>query len=353
MKKAFFVACLIGAATSTANAQSTGSVNEGIISIPEPTGAPSPTATLNHEGQIFTFYGGQALNEAHDKAVNGDIITLSAGIFSNGNPITKAITIRGTGFGINTDGTVKQSTPVTVLVGGTQIHLHSGGQLTIEGIKFDDMPTIDDYSTDDVPGNVQFVKCLFANGFRGESDSTSISIISCVVDSNNLDIERDTPFSAISSYFNSVRLWGSTANAPKSFINCIMGINSDFSDATVTNSIIFRKKSDGGLQNISKATISYSLIDMSKFYGYASAEQFHDYSVTSDEGWFKEGTFYQLTDQAKALYKGADGTEVGIYGGATPFTTTPSYARITKFNVAPKTTDDGKLSVDITVEQPQ
>lgn len=92
---------------------------------------------------------------------------------------------------------------------------------------------------------------------------------------------------------------------------------------------------------------------MSKFYGYAYAEQFHDYSVTSDEGWFKEGTFYQLTDQAKALYKGADGTEVGIYGGATPFTTTPSYARITKFNVAPKTTDDGKLSVDITVEQPQ
>ena len=199
MKKAFFVACLIGA-TTTANAQSTGSVNEGIISIPEPTGAPSPTATLNHEGQISTFYGGQALNEAHAKAVNGDIITLSAGIFSNDtyDPITKAITIRGTGFGINTDGTVKQSTPVTVLVGGTEIRLHSGGQLTIEGIKFDYMPTIGDYSADDVPGNVQFVKCLFANGFRGESDSTSISIISCVVDSNNLDIERYTPFSAIS-----------------------------------------------------------------------------------------------------------------------------------------------------------
>ena len=355
MKKAFFVACLIGAATSTANAQSTGSVNEGIITIPEPTSAPSPTATLNHEGQISTFYGGQALTSAYDKAVNGDIITLSAGKFSNSNnfAITKAITIRGVGNGINIDGTTNQSTLATVLEGPV-IRL-SSGQLYIEGIRFDDRPSVYPNSDNNGPGNVQFVKCHFTSGFQGYSDSTSIYMINCAVDSNNLhkdlEISDYTPFSAISSYFKSVHIRGnSTANAPKSFTNCVMGVYYDLYDATVSNSIVFAEKN---WVTISKATISYSLIDMSKFYGYASAEQFHDYSVTSDEGWFKEGTFYQLTDQAKALYKGADGTEVGIYGGATPFTTTPSYARITKFNVAPKTTDDGKLSVDITVEQPQ
>lgn len=63
---------------------------------------------------------------------------------------------------------------------------------------------------------------------------------------------------------------------------------------------------------------------------------------------FKEGTFYQLTDEAKK-YIGDDGTEVGIYGGSLGFDPTPTNPQITKFNVAPKTTADGKLSVDIEV----
>ncbi len=63
---------------------------------------------------------------------------------------------------------------------------------------------------------------------------------------------------------------------------------------------------------------------------------------------FKEGTFYQLTDDAKK-YLGSDGTEVGIYGGSLPFDPTPTNPQIVKFNVAPKTTADGKLSIDIEV----
>ena len=58
---------------------------------------------------------------------------------------------------------------------------------------------------------------------------------------------------------------------------------------------------------------------------------------------------YELTDEAKAKYKGADGTQVGIYGGKYPFNPIPSTAQVKKFDVQ-TTTTDGKLNVKINVE---
>ena len=56
-----------------------------------------------------------------------------------------------------------------------------------------------------------------------------------------------------------------------------------------------------------------------------------------------------LTEEAKGKYLGTDGTPIGMYGGIMPFNMIPSYPRITKMNVANKTTADGKLSVEIEV----
>ena len=53
-------------------------------------------ATLQHGSDIQAFYGEDALSAAHEAAVDGDIITLSAGEF-NGLEVTKAITLRGEG----------------------------------------------------------------------------------------------------------------------------------------------------------------------------------------------------------------------------------------------------------------
>ena len=57
------------------------------------------TATLQSGDNVTPFYGANALVEAHNAAVNGDIITLSPGVF-NKVDITKSITIIGSyGFG--------------------------------------------------------------------------------------------------------------------------------------------------------------------------------------------------------------------------------------------------------------
>ena len=60
-------------------------------------------------------------------------------------------------------------------------------------------------------------------------------------------------------------------------------------------------------------------------------------------------SYYKLTDEAAAKYLGTDGTQVGMYGGASPFSPIPNYPRIKKFNVASQPTADGKLDVEIQV----
>ena len=67
-------------------------------------------------------------------------------------------------------------------------------------------------------------------------------------------------------------------------------------------------------------------------------------------GTYNDVQSFELTDEAKTKYLGDDGKELGIYGGNLPFTPNPTNPKITKFNVASKSTADGKLSVDIEVK---
>lgn len=68
---------------------------------------------------------------------------------------------------------------------------------------------------------------------------------------------------------------------------------------------------------------------------------------------FKENSYYELIDEIKNKYTGTDGKELGIYGGSHIFSHKPMTHRITKCEVAPKTTPDGKLSVHIEVSGPE
>ena len=88
-------------------------------------------ATLNHEGTISTFYGAQAWKNAHDAAANGDVITLSSGTFVAVN-ITKAITVRGAGMGIDSTAV---SEP-TIITGDFTVNIAEpdSNRLTLEGI---------------------------------------------------------------------------------------------------------------------------------------------------------------------------------------------------------------------------
>ena len=62
-----------------------------------------------------------------------------------------------------------------------------------------------------------------------------------------------------------------------------------------------------------------------------------------------DGETFELTEEAKSKYLGDDGTQVGIYGGIYPYNPTTTAPQIKKFDVARKSTAEGKLQVDIEV----
>ena len=76
---------------------------------------------------------------------------------------------------------------------------------------------------------------------------------------------------------------------------------------------------------------------------------FKTYNGTGD---FTFHELYELTDEAKAAYIGSDGTQIGIYGGM-GFDLVPSTLQITKCEVSPKATKEGKISVSIEVGIPE
>ena len=67
-------------------------------------------------------------------------------------------------------------------------------------------------------------------------------------------------------------------------------------------------------------------------------------------GGYNDIETFELTDEAKAAYIGADGTEVGMQGGMMPFNTTVQYPIITTFNADVRTDKEGKLNVEIAVD---
>lgn len=132
--------------------------------------------------------------------------------------------------------------------------------------------------------------------------------------------------------------------------NCFIEINGSLSHSLFNNCII---KADG-LSKVTKlsddCTPFYCV-----WYGSGAAQPFPNEPESgtntrlNHENIFKENTFYELTDEIKAL-KTSDGTQVGIYGGNMPFEQTTTVPQISKFSVAPRTSADGKLSIDIEVE---
>ena len=303
-------------------------------------------ATLNHEGTISTFYGATALQKAHAAAENGDVITLSSGTFLSVD-ITKAVTLRGAGMVLD----AATQTEPTVLANDFKITIADDvtGRLTIEGVYSNQRVSIEKlknamflkdrmryiyingsgYGTD-----LTFIHCRIAYRYYGNDYSNNSAIFqNCIVSGiygknyifHNSIIRGESNGDIISLCYNS------------EFKNCIIA-NGLANDAP-TNSTFYNNLFIGaGANKLASIPNSTNVIvnrDDDKI------KNLITYSDDKD---------YKLTDEAKAIMKGTDGTEVGIYGGSLPYDPTPTNPQISKFNVAAKTTADGKLSVDIEVK---
>lgn len=330
----------------------------------------SVLATLSHEGEISTFYGAGALKSAHAAAEHGDVITLSSGSFQ-ATDITKAVTIRGAGMQVDSIAQIYPS----VVVGSFYIDVPDSLEqhLTVEGIYCDDngvavchtlsnatfiksrfytVRSMHQTNNSGYMKNLAFIHCKIQNYFYNTNGSNSISFVNSLI---------RNPYIGNSSY----------PNNSFEFTNCVVrwtGVsvlsyawpnNSSFY-AIYRNCILSSSTTSDNSNRMSSTNLIYNCLGIASqnmFTNIAALGSSMFYTTTDMAEVFKTWTgtiseieTYELTDEAKTKYLGDDGKELGIYGGNLPFTPNPTNPKITKFNVASKSTADGKLSVDIEVK---
>lgn len=320
--------------------------------------AQTQIATLNHEGTVSMFYHANALKSAYEKAVDGDVITLSAGSF-NAVDFSKNITVRGAGMGVQVDSAAATIEP-TILVGSFTVSAAgtTAQYFSLEGIKTDNNTLTIQNAT-----YAQFAKCnfytvyLFSNQylnfihcyFRNSAGgySTTLNATSCFINGFN-------PNNSTTSTSTTHQVW--TLN------NCILNQSKSLSSLNkivITSCILIDKT-----ESYSTSTINYYIPTNSTptycLYKGSSTNPFKNFNDTisgyhnaifTGSELFVPNTFGKLTAEAKK-HLGDDGTEVGIYGGSMPFDPTPFYPQITNFKVAPKTTSSGTLRVDMDITEP-
>ena len=311
-------------------------------------------ATLDHNGEISVHYGSGALIQAYDNANPGDVVTLSSGTFQT--PIfTKAITVRGAGM--QYDEVLDRD--YTYLVGqpdynGSRIQIEGDSllkgteDLIFEGLRFGELGRrgrgYNSYEMSTRICKTQFIKCYFTTSFTHFYDDSEFTMVNCRLRlgtsgyCDNLTLinclVNDVPQKGI--FMNCVFDGGVSQDATASYENCCFIASSTDAlpiTATVRNCVSTRSNT---FINLPNSTNKY--VEIQNLFKTATSGEM-----------YSESENYELTDEAKTLYLGTDGTQVGIYGGLAPYNATPSNPQITKFNVAQKATADGKLSVDITV----
>lgn len=307
-------------------------------------------ATLSHEGNVSTFYGASALRDAHNAAVHGDVITLSSGSFNPVN-ITKAVTLRGAGMAVDS---VHNILP-TIISGDFTISLPDSvtQRFTLEGIYHNHTINYKNLN------NAMFVKCRLnsIDYIYNDARLKNATFTNCKI-GNKIYLYTGCSASCINSIIQN------PCGANFDLKNCVIRFTS-YSASSVTYSMLSNCIIYGAGNNSSSFPATTTAYNCVEVHNYASNNTFKNIPNNTNKyttcdvvfktytgaaiGEVEEETF-ELTETAKATYLGTDGKQVGIYGGMLPFDTTPSNPRITKCNVAAKSTADGKLSVDIEVK---
>ena len=331
----------------------------------------SLVATLVHNDTITAFYGPDALLAAHSAAVNGDTINLSEGTFYSSD-ISKGLTLRGAGM---TPDTVAH-TGITTIAGDFTI-ANNGNRVTFEGI----------YSNHTIrySGNVSnasFVKCRlntigpyssdgydYSSGYTQFNNRLAATFVNCRIAgvlslySKNID---QSSVECINSIVNAAQYHDGVNNRSRNFLfrNCIVKYNNGSAPGGATSSYYNCIFIDNpGTAAFDASVTAYNCVDVSDstlvdkgvFKNISNASNKAVTGYTEIFKTYKGGDIlntedFELTETAKTTYLGGDDKQVGIYGGNMAFKPTLDFPQITKFEVADKTTSDGKLNITIEVK---
>lgn len=313
-------------------------------------------ATLTHGGTTTAYYGVNALQQAHEAAVDGDYITLSMGTF-NITAITKNVTIIGSGM----QDIPEQNVYKTNLYSGSNSRISIGisestsNVLRIENVEFSSGMILESDLN-----NANFVKCSFPASDRGISENKgqckNVTFMQCTF-ADCVNHKENS----IASYINCY-VWGGSygdviaTGASISYSNCTIGTkygSGNTNSSSFLNCVIFATDYPYGAHYLNISNTIVNCLGVRTYNNDSGVWEYASSSVLKVrygyDNLFKADTYYELTDEAKALITGTDGKEVGMYGGQFPYNPVPDGVRITKFTVDPQSSSDNKLNVDVEV----
>ena len=278
-------------------------------------------AILHHDKKPTAIYDADKLSDALSAAVAGDTIYLSAGMYPTFT-LDKAITIKGAGT--NT----KISNGVTIDIPGNPTLTSS----LLEAVEVNGAITVKSDMTNFLikmvkTTDLQFANQLNTNALVDRCYLDKFTITSAMTDfyvrNTYIDNLTSTSLKFNKCNFINCRIKGDWNKAAGRFINCELSrIGNDY--LTIKSSIL-----------------SYSLV--------------YSYYIGVDPSTYQEKVYFDSKDNGLSvddrLNKGyicKDGTVVGVEGGKTPYSLTPSGPKETSSTV--KVSDsEKKLNVSITV----
>lgn len=316
-------------------------------------------ATLQHGETMKAFYGLDALSDALASAVKGDVISLSEGIF-NAPTFNKPVTIQGAGFFIDKEGkqawtSIKDNPVINIPNGeaGLKIEgIHFAGNVKVEGDSLSQFTLtkcrIGDFTASAklIEGEISqsyitninyaetrklYIHHVVMHTINANSDNQiSVDVDHCVLTGNMT--------SSVTAVVRNSLLKNVRGTASCAFYNDVMSQN--------TNGVF-----DWGGKITSIYLAGNTIWTLSSGNYNNAHESYQALFVTHSHAYtWNEYNDYKLTDEAAAQYLCPDGTQVGIYGGTVPFSTTLSTPQIISKTIATETDENGMLNVRIQVE---
>ena len=277
-------------------------------------------AILHHDKKPTAIYDADKLSDALNAAVAGDTIYLSAGMYPTFT-LDKAITIKGAGT--NT----KISNGVTIDIPGNPTLTSS----LLEAVEVNGAITVKSDMTNFLIKMVKTTDLQFANQLN-----TNALVDRCYLDKFTITSAM-TDFYVRNSY-----IWNLTSTSLKfnkcNFINC--RIQGDWNKAA-GRFINCELRRTGDNTSIKSSILSYSLV-------YSYFNSVHPSSYQEKVYFYSKDNWLSVDDRLNKGYICKDGTVVGVEGGKTPYSLTPSGPKETSSTV--KVSDsEKKLNVSINV----
>ena len=299
-------------------------------------------AALEHEGELTTFTGVEALDQALEAAADGDIITLSAGLFNySGNKVGKSITLRGAGIDVN-DGknyTVVANTNYYTFY--LDYQTNSDISITLEGIDFQNGVYVY-YDSDNLgSGQLNINKCI-VNGCSASAINVTInsSIIwnlsylsASYVKINNSVVSSSNNYGANYTY-----CIVDGACGPATYEHCILG-NLDLSSCMANHCVYVDV--DRADYPFTPTTMNTDITVVENWSDVFNFEGTNDDFHMGDPDFLRKQNF-----ESKIVTV----PQVGIYGGLMPYSPVLALPSIKNITVAKQSDGEGKLSIDVEIE---